>query len=185
MRRARGYVSIIVITLLIVVVIQFMSPSIGSNIATMLTTATTILGIFSVFIEMKRSADLAECDFIFNLHKQFEDTPKIQSLYKKLTDEMEEEKSLISEKDRQEIVSYLSFYEMLCNLILKDAIAIEDIDALFAFTFFLAVNNEKIQEIELKKYKDYYQNIYAIYSKWYKYRKDKGYKIPYEENKLI
>jgi len=183
--KKNNFLIILTIILVLIVVISFTSPIIGTEITTILTTATTVIGIFSVFIEMKRSADIAECEFIFNLQKQFDENSTIQKLYRKLDNDFSNKDKITNDVDRLDVVSYLTFFEMMCNLIIKDVINIEDIDDLYAYPFFLATNNKVVQNIELKKYKQYYRNIYTIYPEWFKFRKSKGYDIPYEDNKLI
>lgn len=185
MKKTNRYLLMLLIILLLIIMIRIVSPIMGNEITTILTTATTVIGIFSVFIEMKRSADIAECEFIFNLQKQFDDNPKIQKFYEQLDNDFANGVKINDSIKRTEIVSYLTFFEMMCNLIIKNVISIEDIDDLYAYPFFIAVNNKTIQDIELRKYKSYYQNIYKIYSKWYQYRKLKKNEIPYEKNKLV
>ena len=184
MNNSKYYITIVLI-LLIILFLNLVSPIIGEEITTILTTVTTITGIFSVFIEMKRSADIAECEFIFNLQKQFDDNETIQEVYKCLDNAYFEKKNIDGSIDRQKIVTYLTFFEMMCNLIIKGVLKIDDVDALYAYPFFIATNNKDIQTKELATYKQFYRNIYTVYSKWYNYRKKRGYEIPYEENRLI
>ncbi len=182
--KTNRYLIIILLVLVLILALNLLTPTIGVELSSILTTLTTITGIFSVFIEMKRSADIAECEFIFNLQKQFDDNKTIQEFYKKLDDDYAKGKKIDSNISRQEIVAYLTFFEMMCNLIIKDVLQIDDVDALYAYPFFIAMNNEEIQKIELSKYKQFYRNIYAVYPKWFKYRKKHNYEIPYEENEL-
>lgn len=176
------YLIIILIIFLLILSINLLMPTLGTKISTLLTTVTTITGIFSVFLEMKRSADIAECEFIFNLQKQFDDNKTIQEIYKKLDDDYFERESIESNISRRGIVSYLTFFEMMCNLIIKDVLQIDDVDALYAYPFFIAMNNKKIQDTELVRFKQFYRNIYTVYPKWINYRKNKGFEIPFEEN---
>ena len=178
------YLIIVLLILLLIFILNLVSPIIGIETATLLTTITTITGIFSVFVEMKRSADIAECEFIFNLQKQFDDNKTIQEIYKKLDDEYSDRVKEIN-IERREVVSYITFFEMMCNLIIKGVLKIDDVDALYSYPFFIAMNNKKIQNIELIKFKQFYRNIYTIYPKWFNYRKLNNLEIPYEENKLI
>ncbi len=176
-----SYLLIIAVILMIVMLLNILTPIMGSEITSILTSITTITGIFSVFIEMKRSADIAECEFIYYLQKQFDDNPSIQACYKIMDDDYADEKEP-SDIKRKEIVAYLTFFEMTCNLLLKNVIQIDDIDALFGYPFFLAMNHKTIQDKELIKYKQYYQNIHTVYPKWLKYRENKGYEIPNKDN---
>ena len=179
------YLIMIALILLIILLLNLISPIIGEEVSAILTTITTITGIFSVFIEMKRSADIAECEFIFNLQKQFDDNKTIQEIYRCLDRAYFEKKEIDKTVDRQNIVTYLTFFEMMCNLIIKGVLKIDDVDALYAYPFFIAMNNKEVQEKELSTYKQFYHNIYTVYPEWYNYRHKKGYEIPFEENKLV
>ena len=176
---------IIVILLIVITVIQIFEPTIGAKIAVLLTSITTVVGIVSIFLEMKRAADVAECEFIFLLQQHFETNIKIQDIYAKLEDDYLGDDISITKKDHMNIVSYLTFLDMLCNLILKRAVVIKDIDDLFAYPFFIAVNSKKIQEHEIIPFKDYYRNIYQIYPLWVAYRIESNKPIPYSETPLI
>lgn len=181
--RNSKYFIVILLVLMIILALNLLAPTIGTELSAILTTLTTITGIFSVFIEMKRSADISECEFIFNLQKQFDDNKTIQKVYKAL-DTAYFEKTELESIDRKDIVTYLTFFEMMSNLIIKGVLQIDDVDALYAYPFFIAMNNKEIQEAELATYKQFYRNIYAVYSKWFNYREKNGYEIPYEKNRL-
>ena len=181
--RKDKYLLIVVIILFLILSINMFAPIVGVEVSTLLTTITTITGVFSVFLEMKRSADIAECEFIFYLQKQFDDNNAIQDVYKVL-DEAYCEKKILGNIERQKIVTYLTFFEMMCNLILKGVLKIDDVDALYAYPFFIAMNNKEIQAKELTTYKQFYRNIYGVYNRWYYYRLSKGFEIPYQENKI-
>ena len=60
------YLINILLVLVLILALNLLTPTIGVELSSILTTLTTITGIFSVFIEMKRSADIAECEFIKN-----------------------------------------------------------------------------------------------------------------------
>ena len=63
---------------------------------------------------------------------------------------------------------------MLCNL-----------KRLYGYSFFIATNCKKVQDMELKKAKEYYEGIYNIYPKWIEYRKSKNKPIPFPDTLLI
>ena len=177
------YLIIVFLILMLILILNLASPIVGVEATTLLTTITTITGIFSVFVEMKRSADIAECEFIFSLQKQFEDNEIIQEVFKNLDNVYSDGEKI--EIERRKMVSYLTFFEMMCSLIIKGVLKIEDIDALYAYPFFIAMNNKEIQDTELIKFRQFYRNIFTVYPKWFKYRKFHEFEIPYENNKLV
>ena len=187
MKSYKNLFFIISIILFIILSIQLISPTLGEKLANFLTTITTIIGFISVFYEMKRSADIDECNFILETYKHFtsDSTPGITVTFEKLDLLFSENKNTITEKDRKYIVEYLQFFELLAGLIQKDSLSIEDIDRLYAYPFFIATNCKIIQEMELIPSKDYYEGIYNIYSKWLNYRKNNNKSIPFSDNLLI
>ena len=177
----------LILILLIILGLQILEPSFGEVLTSILTTFTTIVGFISVFYEMKRAADIDECNFILETYKHFTNNPEssISKIYDKLDELFVTGKNTITKNDRKDIVQYLEFFEMLANLIEKDGISISDIDNLYGYDFFIAVNCKFIQEIELIPSKDYYEGIFKIYSYWKKYREAKNKPIPFAETPLI
>lgn len=167
--------------------LQVIEPAIGTTLSSILTTCTTIVGFISVFYEMKRSADIDECNFILETFKHFTANTNegIATTYEKLDTLFCEGKNTFTKKDRKHIVQYLQFFEMLAGLIQKDSLSISDIDDLYAYPFFIAVNCSYIQEIELVPYKEYYNGIFSIYSEWVNYRKKNNKVIPFSDTLLI
>ena len=108
--------------LLLIIIIKVLEPYIGNEISSLLTTATTVIGIFSVFIEMKRSADISECEFIYNLQGQFDNNSKIQNIYE-ILDKDYSCNTKTKNIDRSDLVSYLTFLETkIKNIDLNDVI---------------------------------------------------------------
>ena len=67
---------------------------------------------------------------------------------------------------RQDYINYLVYLEGLATVILNGAMSINNIDGLFGYRFFIAVNNKAIQEEELVKYPIHYQGIYTLFELW-------------------
>lgn len=186
----RGYKNLfltIVIIMFILLGIQVVAPTIGERLTGLFTTITTIIGFISVFFEMKRAADIDECNFILETYKHFtsDSTPGITIISEKLDLLYSEGKDTLVDADRKHMVEYLQFFEMLAGLIEKDGISISDIDRLYGYSFFIATNCKKVQDMELKKAKEYYEGIYNIYPKWIEYRKSKNKPIPFPDTLLI
>lgn len=172
--------------MLIIVIVQFLSPVIGNMLTSILTTFATIIGFITVFFEMKRAADIDECNFVLETYKHFtsDNTPGITIVFEKLDKLFCDGENNITKDDRKYVVEYLQFFEMLAGLIEKDSIAIPDIDRLYGYQFFIAVNCKEIQEMELIPYKDFYEGIFNIYSKWVKYRTTNNKSIPFSDTPL-
>ena len=74
--------------------------------------------------------------------------------------------------DYQKLINYLVYLESFVPLILNDQISFKEVDDLFGYRYFIAMNNPVMQENELKKESKYYQGCFKIYDLWREYRKN-------------
>lgn len=178
---------IVLLVLFLIIMIQIISPVVGGILSSLLTTVATIIGFITVFFEMKRAADIDECNFLLETYKHFTSDSNygIKITFEKLDILFYENKDTIVQEDRKHIVEYLQFFEMLAGLIEKDSLSISDIDRLYGYHFFIAVNCKKIQDMELIAYKEFYEGIFIIYPKWKNYRISKNKTIPFSKTPLI
>ncbi|MDR1033030.1 MAG: hypothetical protein LBL84_03420 [Candidatus Nomurabacteria bacterium] len=186
MKKMSNIYVILVCVVLAMIAIQSLVPAIGDVVAQFLTFGTAVVGVASVVYEMKRSADIAACDFILQLQKFFQGSDEIQTVFTKLDKAYFAGKEPeLTNDDRNGVVAYLSFLEMMSVLVLKGSMRIADIDGLFAYHFFLCTNAKPVQDAELVKFADHYENIYKVYQQWLKFRKSKGADIPFTETPLV
>jgi len=156
-------------------------------VVTTITTLTTIIGVFAVWMQMQKGKKLNEGEFILNLRKQFVDNPHIFQLTLKLEkyDRSDKSEDPFNEDDISDIASYMTFFEVMYLMIKRDIIKLYMIDLLFAFHFFLLINNPKIQEIELIPCQEYYLDVYKFYYEWITYRQKKNMSIYGYENDIL
>lgn len=69
----------------------------------------------------------------------------------------------------QSIVNYLVYLESFATLITQRRVKIKEVDDLFGYRFFIAVNNPVLQQNELLPYKQFYKGIYKAYIRWVRY----------------
>ena len=94
-------------------------------------------------------------------------------------------KKLELNKDNQVmVIQYLVWVKTLSSLINRKMIKISAIDDLFSYKFFIAVNNEQIQKLELIPYKTAYRGIFKAHKEWKKYRVKHGLEIYNEKTDL-
>lgn len=74
--------------------------------------------------------------------------------------------------ERQAYVNYLVYLEGLSTVILNGAMTLDNVDSLFGYRFFIAVNNPAVQELELKPYAIHYSGIFLLYEKWVREKKE-------------
>jgi|GEM_PF-2244896 len=152
-----------------------------------ITTLTTVVGVFAVWMQMQKGKKLNEGEFILNLRKQFVDNPHIFQLSLKLEKYDRSDKSVnpFTEDDISDIAAYMTFFEVMYLLMQRNIIKLNMVDLLFSFHFFLLINNERIQEIELLPCQDYYVDVYRLYYQWENYRKAKKLPIYGLENSIL
>lgn len=142
---------------------------------------TALAGLFSIFIEFRRAKKLAEAQFVTNLNHDFNTTESIIRLYNKLEKYYRSggNVDVFEGTEISDLVIYFTFFETLYTLIEKNIISISKIHDLFAYRFFIIVHNLQIQEKELKPYGFSYENIFALYDKWF----DHAIKLEYQKQK--
>ena len=156
-------------------------------VVTTITTLTTIAGVFALWMQMQKGKKLNEGEFILNLRKQFVDNPHLFQLTLKLEKYDRSDKTVnpFNEDDISDIAAYMTFFEVMYMLIKRDIIKLHMIDLLFAFHFFLLINNPRIQDIELIPCQDYYIDVYKLYYEWTNYRQNKNMPIYGYENDIL
>lgn len=155
------------------------------------------VGMIAVLWQISENNAISTGDFILELQKTYSENKKFVRLFEKCWAEyktnecLQEENSNETERNIPVLINYLTFFESLYIMLKKGALDIKVIDNLFARRFFAVVNNRNVQETELvsqDNYK-YYWNIFKLYSKWKKYRKEqekRQRKInPYYEDELL
>jgi hypothetical protein len=88
--------------------------------------------------------------------------------------------------DIARVVAYLGFFAKIKFLIDSEVVELEDVDRMFAFRFFLVVNNRHVQRkiLRSREYTPYWSVIQELYDKWTAHRTKRGRPIPFEENSL-
>ncbi len=152
-------------------------------VITIISTVSTMVGIIGLLISFRLDRNISEASFLFDLNKTFRGSNEVQRIAVKLEKFFLGEEVSITEVDRHDIVSYLTFFEMLANLYERGVISINSFDSLFAYDFFIAVNNKEVQKIEINDYLNYYVKLMKLKTDWEKYRKRKKLPIPLTENK--
>ncbi len=72
--------------------------------------------------------------------------------------------------NRSDLMNYLVYLEGFSACVLQEVVEFEDIDDLFFYRFFLAMNHPEVQTVELCPYATYYRSCFKLYDKWLEYR---------------
>ena len=84
-------------------------------------------------------------------------------------------------EEHQQIINYLVFLESFVPLLDHKQIHYDEVDDLFGYRYFIAVNNPVLQETELIPEGAYYRTCHRVYVKWREHRQKRGLPIPLEE----
>lgn len=154
-------------------------------ISTVVATIVAGLGIFGVWIQLKRDANIKEAEFLMNFNFTFITTDKLVAMEQKLERCRTKGETLTLEgEERQQLIDYLVYLESFAPLVLNKMVRLDVIDDLFGYRYFIAVNNKQVQELELCPEAQYYRGCFKLYQAWKEYRKRCGLPIPMEETAL-
>lgn len=193
-RREVKYYLAIVLAVLIYLAVNSVYPD-KSGLATVITTTTALIAAVAFWLQMKRSKDMEEATFIMEMNNNFISNDKLtriehelekyyaQVINKKDNPELNLDLDIES-KDRQQLVNYLVYMEGLAALVEKGVLRLGVIDDLFAYRFFIAVNNPIVQKTELLPYANYYQGCFKLSEMWTKRFDKEKREIPLEKHSL-
>lgn len=186
MKRSKGITIISVIVLAASLVGSlFLSDEIGTKIATIVTIVTAIIGALALFVQFEKDKAMNRANFLSDYSKSFYNDFDLKEFYQELDVCVRDKKHKIDcEKYKIEIVTYLEWVESIAHLINKGIIDFEDIDSVFAYRYFLIVNNKQIQDYEIVPYHHFYNGTISIYQRWYNYDKKHECEIPLESTAL-
>lgn len=148
-------------------------------------TIAVILGTAIACVEIYENKKINEAEYIKDLNQQFIENKEMVEIEHMLevyfnTTCMDKnaKKELIIDlntlnSNRQKLVNYLVYLEGVASIIEHGLLQIKDINNLFGYRYFLAVNNPIIQNLELYPFSDYYRGIFNIYDKWIEACKNK------------
>lgn len=154
-------------------------------VSTLVATIVAGLGIFGVWIQLKKDADIKEAEFLMDYNFSFLTEEKFVKMERRLELGMKGRQPLeLTDADRQDLVDYLVYLESLAPLIRSKLVRLEMVDDLFGYRYFIAVNNPVVQEKELFPDAEYYRGCFSVYQMWSKYRSDLGIIVPLEGTAL-
>ncbi len=192
-KEIKFYFAIVMVVILYLIAICFISNV--SELSTILTTITALIAAVSFWMQLKRQENLDEANFIMSLNDQFISNDEMTRIehalelyYNQEFEGREGTLELVLERthdDCQRLINYLVYMEGLAALIKRNVMHLGVIDDLFAYRFFIAVNNPVVQRFELLPYANYYQGCFELSELWTKEWRKKGRSIPLEQYALI
>ena len=165
----------------------------------LVTTTTTLIAALAFWWQFYRTRKLNEASYIKDLNNQFITNNKMTAVEHQLEifynqvcagEDISEIKNFeYRNMDRndskcQDLINYLVYLESMAAMVKCGVLHMEDIEDVFSYRFFIAVNNPVVQKEELFPYKDFYKGCYWLAKEWTKTSKYKNRVIPMEEYSL-
>lgn len=168
------YVMMIIFVLAFWIVIHFIGVS---PLKDVISTTTGLIAAVMVWLQLKRTERLNEASYIKDLNNQFinnKDMTKVEHALELYYNQLREgcENPVLQlnlsrdSEDCQKLINYLVYLESIASIIQQRILHIEAIHNLFAYRFFIAVNNPIVQMFELYPYSEYYQGIFFLSEYW-------------------
>lgn len=164
------------------------------------TVVTNILALISAvtfWMQLKRAENLNEANYIMNLNQHFINNKDIIAVEQALTVYFAEGREAgsyekvklnldlnLRSDDRQRLINYLVHLEAMAAIFQRGVMHLDVVDDLFAYRFFIAVNNPEVQKAELIPYQDFYQGCFTISKMWTKKMRAQGREIPMDDTAL-
>lgn len=189
------YVLIAIIVTAYLLITQFIGET--PALSTRITTTTALIAAVTFWMQLKRTENLNEANFIMNLNNQFIGNKELTAVEHELElyyNEVFANKDISTielglklernHPDCQKLINYLVYMESLAAIVQRGVMHLGVIDDLFAYRFFIAVNNPVVQKNELLPYANYYQGCFRLAEMWTKEWKNAGRAIPLSQFSL-
>lgn len=175
---------IIVIMTTLLIMSFYVNQDIINKMVAVITPMTAIIGAIAIFVQFKKDKDINQANFIVNYGKYFHELKDADEIHSKLEIYQKGEKNIFTENDNIGIIRCLVWCEGLSVLVQDGTLELSKIDNLFSYIFFLIVNNEYIQKLEIIPNAEYYKGIYALHKLWRDYKKNTNQPILNESTDL-
>lgn len=183
----RSYIITVISVILVIigVIVTFFFKD-ANELVTLITTLTAIVGAFAVYIQIRKSKIVDQSSFTIEISKYFYEIPEIADLIHKLgrSSDIEGKQYVVTQTERQLVIKYLNYIKTLATLLDSKVITIETLNNVFAYEFFIILNNKSLQDLEIRQFAPFYYDIFSLYKKWSHYKNKLGEEVPCNETSL-
>lgn len=171
--------------LFIGLVILFVFKNSG-RIITLIATLTTVIGVFSIYVQMRKAKLVGESSFTLEISKYLYEFPDLPAFIHKLgrASDIEDTEYVVSVNERTILIKYLNYIKTIAALVKEKTVEIETLNKVFAYEFFIIVNNPSVQDMEFKIFPQYYEDIFLLYYQWTHYLLSHDIEILHDEHAL-
>ena len=153
-------------------------------IGQLLSAFVTAVGLFFIARQIRATSRIASADFVLRLENQF--TEHLGATCQKLLPKghwAPDQLGPSNPADVSELENYLDFFATLQVLRTQGLITLDTIDRMFAFRFFVAVNNPHTHQV-IEPNKLYWEFLYNLYTDWVTFRRSQNKVMPQEQFRL-
>ena len=175
----------ILIIMCVGISIGFFFDGIGVIISNIVTALTAIISAITVYVQMKKDAQITQAEFLLEFSKVFysyEGAPKLEEKIDRAMEKNDIYK--YTTKDYELVNDYMIWLSALASMVENKTLSIKIIDNIYNYRFFTLVNNPYVQKYELIPFAQFYRSIYVLHEEWVIYRKKHGKKIIFDEFEL-
>ena len=186
-RKSRGHlISIIGLILVFIGVAVSSFFDVTGAIVTLVATLTAVIGAFAVYIQIRKSKLIGQSSFTIEISKYLYEIPGLTDFVHKLgrASDVEKREYVIKEEDKKILIKYLNYIKTVSVLVEEKTITIETLNNVFAYEFFIVVNNKSVQETEIQPFHECYQDIFQLYDKWTTFLRRHKMEVLHEEHSL-
>lgn len=157
-----------------------------SQIVTITATITAVVGVFAVYIQIRKSKLIGQSSFTIEISKYFYEVPGISDLVHKLgrASDVDNSEYVVNQDERPTLIKYLNYIKTIATLVEDKTVDIDTLNNVFAYEFFIVLNNKSVQELEITPFAEFYYDIFSLYEKWCNFRQKAGFDILHNQNLL-
>lgn len=187
-KQRKSYIALFIsgIIVLIGIIVIFLLEESGKFIR-LFATLSTVIGVFSVYIQIRKSKLVGQAAFTIEISKYLYELPELPDFIHRLgrsSDVMNVEYK-VSEEERTILIRYLNYIKTIAALVKEKAVDIETLNKVFAYEFFIIINNKSVQEMELIPFSHCYHDIFYLYNEWTTYLNKHGFETLHDESALL
>jgi hypothetical protein len=138
----------------------------------------TAISVVFLGFQVNNTRRFYQSTFVNQLEQDF--LKHAETCYELLSDGKWATDVTLSREDIFHIENYLSFFEKLKLLLDKNVLDMKTLDKMFAYRFFVTLNNPNVQKI-LENRKNFYELLIYLEQDWRQWRESQGKPIPEEQ----
>lgn len=139
-----------------------------SALATIIGVIVGIISLWLIYKQIEHQTKTARAEFIFHLDNHFSEY-NLWDTFEKFEnnsfDNLKSENPKISPKEKLNIEKYLNFFSTLQFLLANKLIELDTIDKMFAYRFFVVMNNSLTSKIVQSK-RECWEDLIELYYNW-------------------